>query len=332
MSSAPRFWYEKSALATLLQPAACVFRALVELRRAAFRRGLFAQERIAVPVVVIGNISVGGTGKTPLVAWLAGEMSNADLKPGIVSRGYGGQANRRPSMVTEASDPADVGDEPVVLARQTGVPICICADRVAAARCLLAQADVNIIISDDGLQHYTLARDLEFAVLDGERMLGNGRFMPAGPLRESAERLREVDLVLVNGGASSEAGHVFTISPGDAIELHSGVARALSEFSGTRVWSVAGIGNPARFHAMLESFDIDTECVDVPDHGVISLEHLRARNPYPILMTEKDAVKYLASPVTDVWYVPVTVSMPQATTAAVMKRIRTTIESRAIHV
>lgn len=323
-----RFWYRRSILGLLLQPAAYIFQAMVALRRAAFRRGLFAQETLSVPVVVIGNITVGGTGKTPIVAWLARQLSEAGYRPGIVSRGYGGRANRYPCMVNRASSLAEVGDEALVLARQTQAPICICIDRVAAARHLLAAADVNIIIADDGLQHYRLARDLEIAVLDGDRMLGNGRFMPAGPLRESADRLREVDLVLINGQADYPSGYAFRLVPADAIELITSRARALGEFRGRRVWAVAGIGNPARFCNMLESFDIEPISVDIPDHGAISLEALRQKEPHPILMTEKDAVKYFGDPVTDAWYVPVTVNMPVEARSALMSRIHAIMQCR----
>jgi tetraacyldisaccharide 4'-kinase len=309
-------------LAASLQPFAYVFRALTATRRVAFRRGLLRREAVPVPVVVVGNIIIGGTGKTPLVIWLAAQLSENGYKPGIVSRGYGGQANRRPVMVNSASMPGDVGDEPVVLARRTGIPVCVCVDRVAAARHLLAETDINIVISDDGLQHYRLARDLEFAVLDARRMLGNGRLLPAGPLREGPERLREVDLVFINGQADFPSAHCFSLVPGEARELGTEKVRALHEFRGLQAWSVAGIGNPARFHDMLASFGIEPIRVDVPDHGVISLASLRGQAPHPILMTEKDAVKYFADPVSDVWYVPVNVQMPPAAQDAVMKLIQ----------
>jgi tetraacyldisaccharide 4'-kinase len=328
-SRAPRFWQRPSVLAILLQPFAYIFQAIVALRRSAFRRGILAQQAVPAPVVVVGNITVGGTGKTPLVAWLARQLSEAGYKPGIVSRGYGGRANRHPVMVTQASQPAEVGDEPLILVRQTKLPVCICVDRVAAARHLLAEADVNIVISDDGLQHYRLARDLEFAVLDGERMLGNGRLLPAGPLREPPGRLAEVDRVFINGRGDFPAAYCFTLTPGDALALDSSRARSLHDFSGAQVWAVAGIGNPARFHKMLASFDIEPVGVDVPDHGTVSLQSLRSKAPHPILMTEKDAVKYLSDPVADTWYVPVTVNMPQSAQEAVMNLIRTIAESRA---
>jgi tetraacyldisaccharide 4'-kinase len=323
-----RFWYGKSILAILLQPAAYIFQAMVALRRGAYRFGLLSQEAISAPVVVIGNITVGGTGKTPLVAWLARQLREAGYRPGIVSRGYGGRANRQPLMVNQAGNVAEVGDEALVLARQTQAPICICTDRVAAARHLLAKADVDIVIADDGLQHYRLGRDLEIAVLDGDRMLGNGRLLPAGPLRESSDRLREVDLVFINGEGDRRSGDTFRLVPAAAIELQTSTARALGEFRGTRVWAVAGIGNPERFYRMLESFDIEPIRVDIPDHGAVSLKALRQKEDCPILMTEKDAVKYLADPVADAWYVPVAVDISDQAKSAVMKRIQEIMDHR----
>jgi len=324
-----RFWYGESVAAVLLQPAAYLFQAIVALRRWAYRRGLLAREAVSVPIVVIGNITVGGTGKTPLVAWLVRQLGEAGYRPGIVSRGYGGSANRFPRLVNTNSSLADVGDEALVLARQTQAPICIGVDRVAAARHLLAEANVNIIISDDGLQHYRLARDFEIAVLDGDRMLGNGRLLPAGPLREPSGRLREVDLVFVNGEVDYPAGYSFKLVPANAIELNTSKESNLQEFRGKRVWAVAGIGNPQRFRKMLESFGIEPIDVDIPDHGGISLEALRQEEAYPILMTEKDAVKYFTDPVPDAWYVPITVKMPIQAQNAVMNGIQEIMNSRA---
>ena len=321
-------WYGNSIAANLLQPLAYVFAALVALRRWAYKHGFFAQEDVSVPVIVVGNITVGGTGKTPLVAWLAQRLTDSGYRPGIVSRGYGGSDNRTPRPVDSTSNPAEVGDEALVLARQTHAPVCVCTDRVAAARHLLAQTDVNIVIADDGLQHYRLARDIEIVVLDGDRMLGNGRFLPAGPLRESVDRLQEVDLVLINGKARHQSDYAFNLAPQKAVELNTSKVCALSEFSGSRVWAVAGIGNPKRFFEMLISFGIEPIDVNVSDHGEISLEALRQQEAYPILMTEKDAVKYLASPVPNAWYVPVSVAMPESAQNAVMELIQKSLKSR----
>ncbi len=322
-----RLWYGKSNLVLILQPFAFLFRCLVTVRRWAFRAGLLAQHKMPVPVIVVGNITSGGTGKTPLVAWLVRYLEDAGLRPGIVSRGYGGQGGSATLMVTPDSPAHIVGDEALLLAKRTGVPVCVCTDRVSAAR-KLAELGVDIIIADDGMQHYRLARDLEIAVLDGERGIGNGRLLPAGPLREAPERLNEVDLVLVNGDARGVDGLEFRLVPTGAIRLDAGESLNLDHFAGRQVLALAGIGNPNRFYRLLESARIEVLTFDVPDHGVVSLKDLRHAHILPILMTEKDAVKYPDSTDDNVWYVPVDVRMPERTEAAVVDQLRKFIPTR----
>jgi tetraacyldisaccharide 4'-kinase len=323
--SLERFWYGQSGIGWVLQPFAFLFRALVALRVQAYKSGIFSRERIPVPVIVVGNITVGGAGKTPIVSWLATQLSDSGRKPGIVSRGYGVRTRHRPVMVTANSSYQDVGDEPVVLARQTGAPICIGVDRVAAARYLVDEADVDVVISDDGLQHYRMIRDFEIAVIDGQRILGNRRMLPAGPLREPPERMDKVDVVLVNGNSDYSGGRHFHLLPGQAIRLGDSRRRDLSEFRGMKVWAVAGIGNPQRFFLMLKSFAMDPVLVDIPDHGMVSLSALKRQQSWPILMTEKDAVKYIDIPADDAWYIPVKVQMSEGTKADIMKQIHSVI-------
>jgi len=248
--SVERLWYEQSVIGWMLWPFALIFRVLVAIRVQAYRSGLFRRERVTVPVIVVGNITVGGTGKTPVVAWLANRLSDAGRKPGIVSRGYGAAAGSQPIIVTASSQFRDVGDEPVVLARQTGVPICIDADRVAAARRLITEAGVDVIISDDGLQHYKMIRDFEIAVLDGDRVLGNGHLLPAGPLREPPGRLDEVDIVMVNGESEYSGGCRFDLSPGQAVSLVDSRSRDLSGFGGKEGWAGAGRGDRPGLHTL----------------------------------------------------------------------------------
>jgi tetraacyldisaccharide 4'-kinase len=320
-------WYGDSSLALLLQPFAYLYGAIVALRVRAYRSGLLRRERIPQPVIVVGNLTVGGTGKTPMVCWLVKKLSAEGYRPGIVSRGYGARTGREPLMVTAQTSVSAAGDEAFMMAARTGVPVCIGAERGAAARRLLAETDVNVVISDDGLQHYGLARDLEIVVIDGQRGLGNQRLLPAGPLREPVSRLKGADFKLINGGDDSiygdEAmGFRFTLQPGNAIRLDASVRRDLEDFRNTRVWSVAGIGNPQRFSGMLEAHGLDPVIVDVPDHGVVSLQELREKEAMPILMTEKDAVKYPGTSVDDTWYVPVDVQMPAELEASILMRIR----------
>jgi tetraacyldisaccharide 4'-kinase len=228
-------------------------------------------------------------------------------------------------MVTANSNYQEVGDEPLVLARQTGAPLCIGVDRVAASRRLVAECDVDVVIADDGLQHYRMIRDFEIAVLDGQRVLGNRSMLPAGPLREPPARLDEVDLVLVNGDSDFSQGYRFDLLPHQAVSLAGSGRRDLSEFRGMEVWAVAGIGNPHRFCLMLESFGINPVLVDIPDHGIASLPALKRQHSRPILMTEKDAVKYPDTSPDDAWYVPVTVKISEHEEAIIMQKIHSAI-------
>jgi len=299
-----RSWYTDSSLTPWLRPLSAAFGGIVAARRHAFRSGWFRQQRIGAPVIVVGNITVGGTGKTPVVAWIAESLAAAGRRPGIVSRGYGGKVGSGPHLV-QPDDPAElVGDEPLLLRRRTGVPVCVGSDRAAAAKALVVQG-ASSIVSDDGLQHYALARDLEIAVLDGSRMTGNGLLLPGGPLREAESRLESVDLLLINGDPNPERGYGFWLEPGRLQSLDGKRELELSEFAGRRVWAVAGIGNPARFDQALREAGLDTKLVPLPDHGVTDLGRLRAKAEQPIVMTEKDAVKYPAEAVADVWYLPV---------------------------
>jgi len=316
-----RIWYGDSAIAFLLLPFSWLFHLIVTLRRVAYRCGLFASTNCGVPLIVVGNLTVGGAGKTPLVGWIANRLAADGRKVGILSRGYGGAESREPQLVDAGSRAADVGDEAVLLMRQTNATVCVCPDRVAGARRLIDAVGVNVIICDDGLQHYRLERDFEVAVIDASRRLGNGLLLPAGPLREPRSRLRQVDLVFYNGEAA-ESEHCYQLRPGRVRGLGTVADRDLEAFSGQRVWAVAGIGNPQRFVATLRKAGMEPELVDVPDHGVVELGALRREQPWPILMTEKDAVKYPGSDVADVWYVPVEVVMSSADEAALVGRIR----------
>ncbi|MFW2404251.1 MAG: tetraacyldisaccharide 4'-kinase [Gammaproteobacteria bacterium] len=298
-------WYADKPIA-LLVPLAWLFRLLVWLRRRAYDAGVFRRYRCGVPVVVVGNITVGGTGKTPLVGWIANQLGAGGRRVGILSRGYGGTAGDRPTLVSRDSDVAAVGDEALLLAHQTDATVCVCADRVAGARMLVEAAGAELIVCDDGLQHYRLERDLEIVVIDGSRGLGNGQLLPAGPLREPASRLAEADFVFTNGGSSLDIdSRTFTLQPQRLRSLSGNAECDLSDFDGRTVWGVAGIGNPERFLSMLRDQGIRPRQVDVPDHGSVSLDALRASETWPILMTAKDAVKYRADSIEDAWYVPV---------------------------
>ena len=297
-------WYGGRAAPWTLRVLARIFAALSARRRRRLQR---LQRKLPVPVVVVGNISVGGTGKTPMVVWLVEQLRAMGLSPGLVSRGYGGTARQWPQLVDQHSDPVLVGDEPVLLVRRTGCAMAVGPDRVAAVQALCAQAPVDVVISDDGLQHYRMARDFEIAVIDGVRGLGNNQLLPAGPLRESAERLEEVDLVVCNSGHIAGYGRSVVdmhVLLADAVNLRSGQRRPLAEFAGDTVHAVAGIGHPQRFFERLEAAGLSLQRHAFADHHQFQAGDLALPGEQAILMTEKDAVKCAAFATERCWSVP----------------------------
>jgi tetraacyldisaccharide 4'-kinase len=275
-------------------------------------------------IVVVGNITVGGSGKTPLVVRLCQLLREAGFRPGVISRGYG-RKNTGLRLVTPVSDPGTVGDEPLLIARKAGVPVIVCADRVAAARRLITQ-DVNVVIADDGLQHYRLPRDYQICVIDGSRGFGNGLLMPAGPLREPLERLATFDSIVVNGDAVSLPDELpvvpMTISPGLLRSLEDRQGWRLGQFAGCSANAVAGIGNPDRFFDLLLHAGIKVNKHVFPDH-----HHFRAADfadmdsTLPILMTEKDAVKCRGLGLKNAWALSVDAVLPAAWESSLVQRI-----------
>lgn len=304
---AEQIWYGDHPLSLCLAPLGWCFAGLVRLRRLVYAAGLLPVRHVPVPVIVVGNITVGGTGKTPLIIWLARHLLALGHKPGIISRGYGGRATRWPQQVRPDSSPVMVGDEPVLIARNTGCPVAVSSQRHVAARELLAHRDCDVLLCDDGLQHLALDRDLEIAVIDGDRRFGNGRCLPAGPLREPVGRLRTVDMVVSNGRAGRNEFSMeyayddlrATADPGATLKPES--------LRGRRVHAVAGIGNPARFFSYLRGFDIRVIRHEFPDHHAYTAEDLMFGEKLPIVMTEKDAVKCEMFAGEDTWYLPVRV-------------------------
>lgn len=294
-----RTWYGNARWPVLLWPLAAVFGVAVRARRWLYRRGWLSSDRLPVPVIVVGNITVGGTGKTPLVLWLIGELRRRGWRPGVVSRGYRGKADSWPRRVHPDSDPRQVGDEPVLLARRLDVPVAVAPRRAAAARLLLEEASVDAIVADDGLQHHRLARDVEIAVVDGGRRLGNGRLLPAGPLREPVSRLREVDLCLVHAEGADMWLRLDT-----ACSLVSAETRPLRYFGKTPVHAVVGIGHPARFFEALRRSGLRLLEHVFPDHYDFRPQDIDFEDDMPVLMTEKDAVKCRAFAGPRHWYVP----------------------------
>lgn len=302
-ASIERLWTRRSRLLLLLLPASFLYCAVAELRRAAYRTGLLRRHRLPVPVVIVGNLTAGGTGKTPLVAWLAQFLKDRGYRPGLVARGYGGRARRWPQQVRGDSDPYAVGDEPVMLARVTGCPMVAGPDRVMAARQLLEHHDCDLILSDDGLQHYALGRDVEIVVIDGVRRFDNGFCLPAGPLRERPRRLRSTDIVVVSGLAGRGECAMRIIQTGVASLLDPEMLQPLARFRNRRVHAVAGIGNPRRFFDGLRQARIEVLEHGFPDHHAFQPHDLAFEDQLPVLMTEKDAVKCQRYATADMWVV-----------------------------
>ncbi len=299
-------WSSLNPLSLLLLPFTAVFALVSATRRLLYRAGILRTRRFDIPIIVVGNITVGGTGKTPLVIWLAAFLRQKGWRPGIVSRGYGGKARNWPQQVRADSDPAVVGDEAVMLAARTGCPMCVGPDRPAAVEALLQHTEVDIVISDDGLQHYALGRDLEVAVIDGERRLGNGLLLPAGPLREPRSRLDSVDMVVVNGqNGEGEGEYAMTLVQPTLRGLHDDRPAMLADFGDQEVHAVAGIGNPQRFFDLLQCSGLRIKKHPFPDHHAFRAQDLAFSPDLPVLMTEKDAVKCRRLPCKQCWVVHV---------------------------
>lgn len=300
-------------------------------RRGLYRRGWLRTTRLPVPVVVVGNLTAGGAGKTPLVIALVEALQARGFKPGVVSRGYGGNS-RVPRLLDATPDPAQVGDEPCLIRLRTGVPVAVGADRPAAAHLLLASS-VDVIIADDGLQHYALARDVEICVVDGVRRFGNGRLLPAGPLREPLSRLRGVDFVVANGGAVQPGEVPMQLALHDAVSLVQPVQKKpLRDFAGSRVRAVAGIGNPGRFFQALRGLGIDVVEHPFPDHHRYTRADFDAGDGLAVLMTEKDAVKCRGFAQAGWWMVPAAADLPDSFFEAVAARISSAAQHAATHV
>ncbi len=327
-----RAWLRRGPLACALWPFSLLFRALSSLRAGLYRAGVLKAQRLPVPVVVVGNIFIGGTGKTPLTIWLAQALRDAGFNPGVVSRGHGAEGEA-PRAVTCQSSTREVGDEPLLIARRAGVPVFVGRKRAEAGRALLAaHPEVDVLITDDGLQHYALARDAEVLLFDG-RGVGNGWLLPAGPLREGPARRR--DFTVVNAPlitpqlAASVGGAPFRMQlVGDVAERlgDPGERLPLSAFAGRRVLAAAGIGNPGRFFALLRGAGLAFAEMPLPDHYDFRDNPFAGVDADVILITEKDAVKcrQLDNLKDDprLWVVPVTARIDPALAEQIVEKCR----------
>lgn len=316
-----RTWQSITPLSLLLMPVSAFFCAIVQARRLAYRRDVLRRETLPATVVVVGNISVGGTGKTPLVIALAQALRAAGRRPGVITRGYRGRSPVWPVRVGPDTDPCEVGDEAVLLARRSGVPVVAGPDRVASVRLLIEHDDCDVVLSDDGLQHYRLRRDVEIVVVDGQRGLGNRACLPAGPLREPVSRLREADFVLINGSAAADAG--FELVPGRFVNLVD-PARSVGvdHFLGREVAAVAGIGNTLRFFRQLASAGIRVIPHAFPDHYAFPPTSLRFLAADTVIMTEKDAVKCARFAAPDWWYQEIEARVPPALLRRIVDKVQ----------
>ena len=302
-------WYGQGRAPWWAAPLSGIYRAITALRRGLYRAGMLRATRVGVPVIVVGNLTAGGTGKTPLTIALAIHLRAAGWRPGVVSRGYGG-SEPGPLLLGEKPDPARVGDEPCLI-HTSGVPVAIGRKRAAAAA-LLVDAGCNVLLADDGLQHYALARDVEICVVDGTRRFGNGRLLPAGPLREPHSRLRKVDFVLCNGGAPAVDEFAMKLIGDTAVALADARRQPLDAWAGQSVHAIAAIGNPTRFFDSLRAHGLTVYEHAFPDHHAFAPGDLAFGDNYPVLMTDKDAIKCSAFAHANWWRVPVEAKLADA--------------------
>ena len=325
MDGLQRHWYRITPLHLILLPLSLLFRLLATVRRMLYRSGLLPSTKLPVPVIVVGNITVGGSGKTPLTLWLAQQLIENGWHPGIVSRGHvhGKPALASPQPVHTSSNPEETGDEPVLMAQRGLCPVWVGRDRATAGLALLqAHPECDVLLSDDGLQHYRLQRDVEIAVVDGVRRFGNGLPLPAGPLREPESRLRSVDAVVVQGGGT-QAGEFGMQLHGEIFYnlLNPETTAPAADFHGMRSHAIAGIGHPQRFFAHLQHLGIATESHPFPDHHRYSAADLEFDDADAILMTEKDAVKCAAFATEKCWVLRVDAQVDPSLFQHIMKKI-----------
>lgn len=301
-----RIWSGESPLWLLLLPLSWLYGLVSGAIRFAYRIGLKKAWRAPVPVVVVGNLTAGGNGKTPVVIWLVEQLQQRGVHVGVVSRGYGGKADRYPLLLTPETSTEQAGDEPVLIYQRTGAPVAVSPDRCDAVNALLSQHPLQLIVTDDGLQHYRLARDKEIVVVDGVRRFGNGWWLPAGPMRERASRLKSVDAVIANGGAPQAGEIAMRLRPGLAVNLLTGERRAVNELD--QIVAMAGIGHPPRFFATLAECGATLKrSVALADHQALAQKDVDAllQPGETLVMTEKDAVKCRPFAQPDWWYLPV---------------------------
>ena len=307
-----KVWYSKNIFSLLLSPLSLIYISIIYLRYTLYQLGLISITKINVPTIVIGNIVAGGTGKTPLVIWLAKHFKDKGFLPGIVSRGYGGTYLSNIELVKPTSNPLLVGDEPVIIARNTNCPVVVAKKREKGAKELVEKYNCNIILCDDGMQHYSLARDIEIAVIDGQRRFGNNYCFPAGPLREPKSRIFKADLIVSKYNART-CEHKMDYTYHQLVSLNElSKTIPISDLHGMTVHAIAGINNPDHFFSYLRSHKLELIIHKFPDHYSYTEDDVKFDDNFPVVMTEKDAVKCLNYSSDKHWYIPISAELSKS--------------------
>ena len=307
-----KVWHSKNIFSLLLFPLSLIYISIIYLRHTLYQLGLISITKINAPTIVVGNIVAGGTGKTPLVIWLAKYFKGKGFLPGIVSRGYGGTYLSNIELVKPTSNPLLVGDEPVIIARNTNCPVVVAKKRAKGAKELVEKYNCNIILCDDGMQHYSLARDIEIAVIDGQRRFGNNYCFPAGPLREPKNRIFKADLIVSKYNAR-KCEHKMDYTYNQLVSLNElPKTIPVSDLHGMTVHAIAGINNPDHFFSYLRSHKLELIIHKFPDHYSFTKDDVRFDDNFPVVMTEKDAVKCLNYSSDKHWYVPISAELPKS--------------------
>jgi tetraacyldisaccharide 4'-kinase len=327
MNGLEKYWYRITPFHLLLWPVSLLFRLLSSIRRALYRSGVLRSIKLPVPVIIVGNISVGGTGKTPFTLWLAQQLLDEGWHPAIISRGYTKaqqQSPGAPRAVGMSDSPDAVGDEPLLMVQRDLCPVWIGRDRPAVAQALLqSHPECDVILSDDGLQHYRLQRDLEIVLVDGKRRFGNGLLLPAGPLREPISRLHTVDIVVINGGVTQSGEYAMQLSGSLFYNLlNPNMLVPAAAFAGQHVHAIAGIGHPGRFFTHLKQLGLDIQTHAFPDHHRYNAADISFSDADAILMTEKDAVKCAAFATEQCWVLRVDAQIDPALAQYIIEKIK----------